>query len=103
MGSVFVAIDRAVRLVEPYFPEKRRQRAIDKAVEFVTERLNGEDGLGGIYPAMANSLIMYLALGYPLDHLLVRDREKRGRQDGRTQQRHRLCPPTLCRRYGIRC
>ncbi|HWD58875.1 MAG TPA: squalene--hopene cyclase [Stellaceae bacterium] len=67
-GSVFVALDRMVRAAEPYFPKKRRQRAIDKAVAFVTERLNGEDGLGGIFPAMANSLIMYVALGYPLDH-----------------------------------
>ena len=32
-----------------------RKRAIDKAVAFVTERLNGEDGLGAIFPAMANS------------------------------------------------
>jgi squalene-hopene/tetraprenyl-beta-curcumene cyclase len=69
-GSVFVALDKAVRAIEPYFPEKRRQRAIDKAVDFVTERLNGEDGLGGIFPAMANSLMMYVALGYPLDHPL---------------------------------
>jgi squalene-hopene/tetraprenyl-beta-curcumene cyclase len=68
MGSAFVALDRMVRAIEPYFPKKRRQRAIDKAVAFVTERLNGEDGLGGIFPAMANSLLMYLALGYPLDH-----------------------------------
>jgi squalene-hopene/tetraprenyl-beta-curcumene cyclase len=68
VGSLFVLLDSAVRRVEPYFPKKRRQRAIDKAVDFVTERLNGEDGLGGIYPAMANSLLMYLALGYPFDH-----------------------------------
>ena len=33
-----------------------------------TERLNGEDGLGAIYPAMANSVMMYDALGYPPDH-----------------------------------
>ena len=26
---------------------------------FVTERLNGEDGLGGIFPAMANALMMF--------------------------------------------
>ena len=38
------------------------------SVEFVTERLNGDDGLGGIFPAMANSLMMYSALGYPPDH-----------------------------------
>ena len=68
LGSLFVAVDRVVRTIEPYFPQKPRQRAIDKAVAFVTERLNGDDGLGGIYPAMANSLLMYVALGYPLDH-----------------------------------
>jgi squalene-hopene/tetraprenyl-beta-curcumene cyclase len=67
-GSLFVLVDRAVRAAEPWFPKRRRQRAIDKAVAFVTARLNGEDGLGGIFPAMANSLMMYLALGYPPDH-----------------------------------
>jgi squalene-hopene/tetraprenyl-beta-curcumene cyclase len=30
----------------------------------VVERLNGEDGLGAIYPAMANSVMMFDALGY---------------------------------------
>ena len=34
----------------------------------VTERLNGEDGLGAIYPAMANSVMMFDVLGYPPDH-----------------------------------
>ncbi len=29
------------------------------------ERLNGEDGLGAIFPAMANSVMMFDALGYP--------------------------------------
>ena len=67
-GHAFVALDRVVRAAEPYFPKKRRQRAIDRAVSFVTERLNGEDGLGGIFPAMVNALMMYVALGYPLDH-----------------------------------
>jgi squalene-hopene/tetraprenyl-beta-curcumene cyclase len=35
---------------------------------WVRERLNGEDGLGAIYPAMANSVMMYDALGYVSDH-----------------------------------
>ncbi len=34
----------------------------------MTERLNGEDGLGAIYPAMANSVMMFEVLGYPEDH-----------------------------------
>jgi squalene-hopene/tetraprenyl-beta-curcumene cyclase len=37
-------------------------------MEFVKERLNGEDGLGGIFPAMANSVMAFDALGYPRDH-----------------------------------
>src|SRR5476649_1088969 len=61
---LFRAIDAVLRLVEPFFPKKTRQRAIDSAVAFVTERLNGEDGLGAIFPAMANSVMMYDALGY---------------------------------------
>ena len=35
---------------------------------FVTERLNGEDGLGAIFPAMANTVMMFDVLGYPPDH-----------------------------------
>jgi squalene-hopene/tetraprenyl-beta-curcumene cyclase len=57
-----------LRLAEPMFPADPRRRAIDKAVAFVTERLNGEDGLGGIFPAMANTLMMFDCLGYPPDH-----------------------------------
>jgi squalene-hopene/tetraprenyl-beta-curcumene cyclase len=37
-------------------------------VAWVTERLNGEDGLGAIFPAMANSVMMFDALGYPQHH-----------------------------------
>jgi squalene-hopene/tetraprenyl-beta-curcumene cyclase len=37
-------------------------------VAFVSARLNGEDGLGGIYPAMANAAMMFDTLGYPADH-----------------------------------
>src|SRR4029078_1397248 len=45
----FRAVDAVLRVVEPHFPETTRKRAIDTAVAFVTERLNGEDGLGAIY------------------------------------------------------
>ena len=62
------------------FPRRSRQRAIDKAVRFVTERLNGDDGLGGIYPAIANSVMMFDTLGYPPDHPDCRDRLARGAQ-----------------------
>jgi squalene-hopene/tetraprenyl-beta-curcumene cyclase len=64
----FRTVDAVLRAVEPHFPASTRKRAIDKAVRFVTERLNGEDGLGAIYPAMANSVMMFDILGYPEDH-----------------------------------
>jgi squalene-hopene/tetraprenyl-beta-curcumene cyclase len=66
----FAKLDRLLRAAEPRFPPAARRRAIDKAVHFVTERLNGEDGLGGIFPAMVNSLLMFACLGYTPDHPL---------------------------------
>ena len=64
---LFGAIDRALKVGEPLFPAALRRRAIEAAVSFVTERLNGDDGLGAIYPAMANAVLMFDALGYPKD------------------------------------
>src|SRR5277367_295280 len=66
--KIFGAIDWLLKRVEPYFPGSLRRRAIGAAEAFVTERLNGEEGLGAIYPAMANAVLMYDALGYPPDH-----------------------------------
>jgi squalene-hopene/tetraprenyl-beta-curcumene cyclase len=67
-GRAFKALDVVLKQVEPVFPGGLRRRAIDRAVDFVTERLNGEDGLGAIYPAMANSVMMFDVLGYPEGH-----------------------------------
>ncbi|WP_421026278.1 squalene--hopene cyclase [Paraburkholderia sp. A1RO-5L] len=64
----FRAVDGMLRITDPLFPNYLRQRAIDAAVAFVDERLNGEDGLGAIFPAMANAVMMYEVLGYPADH-----------------------------------
>ncbi|HUZ75122.1 MAG TPA: squalene--hopene cyclase [Stellaceae bacterium] len=66
-ATVFNAVDSVLRRVEPWFPKRHRQRAIDAAVRFVVERLNGDDGLGGIYPAIANSVMMFDALGSAKD------------------------------------
>src|SRR4029077_9499739 len=50
------------------WPKSLRRRAIEHCRAFVVERLNGEDGLGAIYPAMANAVMMFDALGYPPEH-----------------------------------
>jgi squalene-hopene/tetraprenyl-beta-curcumene cyclase len=61
----FRVVDALLRVVVPLFPGTLRQRAIDRAKAWVTERLNGEDGLGAIFPAMANSVMMFDVLGVP--------------------------------------
>ena len=68
VGDLFLAADAAIRKFEPFFPKGSRQKAIKRAVEFITPRLNGEDGLGGIFPAMANAVMAMDALGYAKDH-----------------------------------
>jgi squalene-hopene/tetraprenyl-beta-curcumene cyclase len=65
---LFAIVDAVLRRIEPWFPRRTRQRAIDAAVAFVEARLNGEDGLGGIYPAMANAAMMFDCLEFPRDH-----------------------------------
>jgi squalene-hopene/tetraprenyl-beta-curcumene cyclase len=64
----FHSLDSALHALEPLFPKRSRRRAIDRAVAWVSERLNGEDGLGAIFPAMANSVMMFDVLGYPEHH-----------------------------------
>lgn len=67
LGSAFVGLDHVLRRLEPNFPKRGRKKAIQKALDFIVPRLNGEDGLGGIFPAMANAVMAYEALGTPRD------------------------------------
>ncbi len=66
-GELFLGIDKILRKIEPMLPRTARQRALKAAVKFIKPRLNGEDGLGGIFPAMANAVMAFEALGYPKD------------------------------------
>ena len=54
--------------MEPLIPKGVRGRAVKKAEEWFVERLNGTDGLGGIFPAMVNAHEALASLGYPPDH-----------------------------------
>ncbi|HEY4078358.1 MAG TPA: squalene--hopene cyclase [Rhizomicrobium sp.] len=65
-SAFFGVLDKVLKLVP--WPKKLRAKAVEKCRAWTTERLNGEDGLGAIYPAMANSVMMYDVLGYPADH-----------------------------------
>jgi squalene-hopene/tetraprenyl-beta-curcumene cyclase len=69
-GEFFLTLDKllqpADRHVFPRMPT--RQRAIDRALAFITPRLNGEDGIGAIFPAMAHTVMAFDRLGYGRDH-----------------------------------
>ncbi|MEQ8165680.1 MAG: squalene--hopene cyclase, partial [Alphaproteobacteria bacterium] len=68
LARLFLGLDRLLRLAEPHMPTRPRARAIEAALNFTRERLNGEDGLGAIFPAMANAVMAFEALGYAPDH-----------------------------------
>ena len=67
LDTVFLAVDRALRLLVPFSPPTLRRRALDRALDFIGERLNGDHGLGGIFPAMANAVMAFRTLGYGKD------------------------------------
>ena len=67
-GDLLIGFDKVLRVIERQFPKNRRQRSITAAIDFIRERLNGEDGLGGIFPAMANTVMAFDRLGYAKDH-----------------------------------
>ncbi len=95
VGDIFLAIDRVGRIVEPLFPKRIERLAIQKAVEFVEERLNGEDGLGGIFPAMAYALMMFDALGFPRDHPSVVATHKAVAKHVVVRETEAYCQPCL--------
>ena len=70
--ALFRGIDVVLRPAVKFFPKSLRQRAIDRAVSFVSERLNGEDGLGAIFPAMANATMMFDVLGNQANAAIAR-------------------------------
>jgi squalene-hopene/tetraprenyl-beta-curcumene cyclase len=68
LNRLFLYFERNIRHIESLIPKWVRRRAIKRAEKWIIERLNGTDGLGGIFPAMVNALEALTILGYPPDH-----------------------------------
>ena len=68
LGRLLLRLDRVGRRLEPLIPGFLRRVAIRKATQWFTVRLNGEDGLGAIFPAMVNAHEALALVGYPEDH-----------------------------------
>ncbi len=67
LGRILLVIDRLARKFDPLIPKAMRARATRAAELWMLDRLNGEDGLGAIFPAMVNALEAMAILGYPAD------------------------------------
>jgi squalene-hopene/tetraprenyl-beta-curcumene cyclase len=67
IAKAFLVIDRLGRMLDPWIPARVRERATRRAEQWFVDRLNGEDGLGAIFPAMVNALEAMVILGYPQD------------------------------------
>jgi squalene-hopene/tetraprenyl-beta-curcumene cyclase len=67
LAKAFLILDRVARLVDPLIPKAMRKAATRRAESWMLARLNGEDGLGAIFPAMVNALEAMVLLGYAND------------------------------------
>ena len=70
LNRALLMLDRLGLRVCPWIPQGLRRRAIKKAEAWILERLNGDGGLGAIFPAMVNAYEALELLGYPANHPL---------------------------------
>ena len=69
--NFFVWVDSLLRLYESYPLKALRKKALKGAERWMIKHMDGEGGLGAIYPAMVNSIYALRALGYATDHPLI--------------------------------
>jgi squalene-hopene/tetraprenyl-beta-curcumene cyclase len=67
VAKLFFLADRLGRMIDPLIPARTRETATRRAESWMLERLNGDDGLGAIFPAMVNALEAMVILGYAHD------------------------------------
>jgi squalene-hopene/tetraprenyl-beta-curcumene cyclase len=67
LARLFLILDGIGHKLDPLVPRPVRARAMRRAQAWMLERLNGEDGLGAIFPAMVNALEAMATLGFPDD------------------------------------
>jgi squalene-hopene/tetraprenyl-beta-curcumene cyclase len=64
LAKLFLALDRLGRMIDPLVPQAVRAHATRRAQAWMLDRLNGEEGLGAIFPAMVNALEAMAILGF---------------------------------------
>ncbi|KAK2701697.1 squalene--hopene cyclase-like [Artemia franciscana] len=81
--------------IEPLIPKFVRKRAVEKAKNWFIERLNGEDGLGAIFPAMVNAHESLKILGYDEQHPLMIQTRRALDKLLIIEEDHAYCQPCL--------
>ncbi|HEX7130086.1 MAG TPA: squalene--hopene cyclase [Rhodanobacteraceae bacterium] len=76
LARMFLWLDRVGRAIEPHRPKRLRSHALERAKQWIVPRLNGEYGIGAIFPAMVNAAEALPLLGFAPDHPLCRDARK---------------------------
>jgi squalene-hopene/tetraprenyl-beta-curcumene cyclase len=66
--NCFIHLDRILKRVERFVPPVIRKKAQTRAEQWTLERIQGEGGLGAIFPAMANAAMALRTMGYPEEH-----------------------------------
>jgi len=67
LARLFLWLDALGRAIEPYMSKHLRARALQCAKDWIVARLNGEYGLGAIFPAMVNACEALPLLGFAED------------------------------------
>lgn len=68
LNRLFLLVERTASLFERFIPQALRRVALRRAERWIVERLNGDSGLGGIFPAIVNAGEALALLGYPHEH-----------------------------------
>jgi squalene-hopene/tetraprenyl-beta-curcumene cyclase len=66
--NAFIRLDGFLKWWERHGIKSLRRKAVERAGEWMTERLHHSDGLGAIYPPMMYAVMALDALGYREDH-----------------------------------
>jgi len=70
LNRALLMLDRLCLRLYPLMPPRLHRRALKTAESWIVERLDGEGGLGAIFPAMVNAYEALHLLGYPPEHPL---------------------------------
>jgi len=93
LNRLFLYFEFLSSLTDPFIPKRMRRHGLKKAERWIIERLNGDGGLGAIFPAMINAYEALDALGYSAGHPCRRS-AKKALQDLLVVQDHEaFCQP----------